>query len=112
MPCRLNSTEHEISGSEERPQPERAVGPDARLQAIVVRGVNGTVFDLSSAFRPDVANYGVAVPPSFGNGSLCLLPIQGKNMVELTWCVKSMSRLYECPVHGEKVWCGRIYASE
>ncbi|CAL8464733.1 g4268 [Coccomyxa elongata] len=80
---RVNSTEHEIFGSEARPQPEWPVGQDARLRAIVVRGVNGTVFDLSSAFRPDVANYGVAVPPSFGNGSLCLLPIQDAASVDV-----------------------------
>lgn len=62
----------------EQRQPEYGVGQDARLRAIVVRSANGTVFDLSSTFRPNVAEYGVAVPPSFGNGSLCLLPIQGE----------------------------------
>lgn len=42
-----------------------------------MRGPNGTIFDLSSAFHPDVAEYGVAVPPTFRNGTLCLLPMQG-----------------------------------
>ena len=75
LACRQNSTEQGLATVEQR-QPEYGVGQDARLRAIVVRSANGTVFDLSSTFRPNVAEYGVAVPPSFG--TLCLLPIQGE----------------------------------
>ncbi|KAK9917087.1 hypothetical protein WJX75_000778 [Coccomyxa subellipsoidea] len=79
---RQNSTEQGLATVEQR-QPEYGVGQDARLRAIVVRSANGTVFDLSSTFRPNVAEYGVAVPPSFGNGSLCLLPIQESASVDV-----------------------------
>jgi hypothetical protein len=57
--------------------PGSAPGSAAALRGIVVCGSNSTAFDLSSAFRPDVAEYGAAVPPSFRNGTLCLLPMQG-----------------------------------
>ncbi len=62
---------------------DSAAVQDVRLRAIVVRSANGTVYDLSSAFRPDVAEYGVAVPQSFGNGSLCVVPIQGQRSLPL-----------------------------
>ena len=49
-----------------------------QLHGIIVHGPNGTVYDLSSAFNPDVDDYGTSVPPSFVNGSLCILPGNGK----------------------------------
>lgn len=58
---------------------------DAQLRGIVVRGMNGTAFELSSAFRSDTADYGVAVPQSFANGSLCLQPTHGKGY-SLLYC--------------------------
>jgi hypothetical protein len=50
---------------------------DGRLAAIVVKGPNQTVFDLSSQFQPDVAEYGVMVPQSFETATLCVMPLQG-----------------------------------
>ncbi len=53
-----------------------------QLHGIIVHGPNGTVYDLSSAFNPDVDDYGTSVPPSFVNGSLCILPGNGEAPAE------------------------------
>ena len=53
-------------------------GQRVQLHGIIVHGQNGTVYDLSSAFNPDVDEYGASVPPAFVNGSLCILPGNGK----------------------------------
>ena len=60
-----------------------------------MRGPNSTAFDLSSAFRPDVAEYGAAVPPSFHNGTLCLLPMRGAFPVHAS----AMDYLAHCCEH-------------
>ncbi len=38
-------------------------GQGVQLHGIIVHGPNGTVYDLSSAFNPDVDEYGTSVPP-------------------------------------------------
>ena len=62
--------------------PILATGPaspdDGRLAAIIVKGPNQTVFDLSSRFQPDVAEYGVMVPQTFEMASLCVKALQGE----------------------------------
>ncbi|KAK9803015.1 hypothetical protein WJX72_000035 [[Myrmecia] bisecta] len=71
------------------PRNATALGPappaaeDARLGAIIVRGHNGTMFDLSSQFQPDIAEYGMMVPETFNNATLCLRPIQDASLVEV-----------------------------
>eukprot|EP00884_Botryococcus_braunii_P021518 jgi/Botrbrau1/804/Bobra.0352s0001.1 len=50
---------------------------DARLSAILIKGANGSSFDISSSFNPDVAEYGTAVPPDTSSATLCLRPMQG-----------------------------------
>lgn len=57
---------------------KQRAGQGVQLHGIIVHGPNGTVYDLSSAFNPDVDDYGTSVPPSFVNGSLCILPGNGK----------------------------------
>ncbi len=69
--CRSHSTEP-TGVSKQR------AGQGVQLHGIIVHGPNGTVYDLSSAFNPDVDDYGTSVPPSFVNGSLCILPGNGK----------------------------------
>ena len=74
--CRPNSSAS-VSAipSAEAPAPQAM--DDARLSAIIVRGPKQTVFDLSSDFHPDVAEYGVMVPQSFVTATLCLRTLQG-----------------------------------
>ena len=73
-----------------------------QLHGIIVHGPNGTVYDLSSAFNPDVDDYGTSVPPSFVNGSLCILPGNGEapaediiSVLSLFWCAKCL--VWKCP---------------
>ena len=68
--CRSNSTQPTGLGK------QRGSGL-VELHGIVVHGQNGTVYDLSSAFKPEVDEYGASVPPAFANGSLCILPGNG-----------------------------------
>ena len=68
--CRANSTQPTGVGKQ---RGSRLV----ELHGIVVHGQNGTVYDLSSAFKPEVDEYGTSVPPAFANGSLCILPGDG-----------------------------------
>ncbi|KAK9837118.1 hypothetical protein WJX81_003998 [Elliptochloris bilobata] len=58
-------------------------GQDARLSTIAVQGDAGALFDLSSAFQPNVSEYGTAVPPSFADARLCLRPMQRDALVEV-----------------------------
>lgn len=60
-----------------------------QLHGIIVHGQNGTVYDLSSAFNPEVDEYGSSVPPAFASGSLCILPGDGEQGL---YCVM---QLYE-----------------
>ena len=83
--CRSNATQPTGLG---RQRGSRAV----ELHGIVVHGQNGTVYDLSSAFRPEVDEYGASVPPAFVNGSLCILPGNG---------------VTACPVTAENVFLSR-----
>jgi hypothetical protein len=53
-------------------------GQRVQLHGIIVHGQNGTIYDLSSAFNPDMDEYGASVPPAFVNGSLCILSGDGK----------------------------------
>ncbi len=53
-------------------------GQGVQLHGIIVHSQNGTVYDLSSAFNPEVDEYGTSVPPAFVNGSLCILPGNGE----------------------------------
>ena len=69
--CRSNSTEPTGLSKQRANQ-------GVELHGIIVHGPNGTVYDLSSAFNPDVDEYGTSVPPSFVNGSLCILPGNGE----------------------------------
>ena len=73
--CRSNATES-IGLSKQR------TGQAVQLHGIIVHGPNGTVYDLSSAFNPDVDEYGTSVPPTFVNGSLCILPDSGEASAE------------------------------
>ena len=49
---------------------------DSLLGWCGAQGDDGALFDLSSAFQPNVSEYGTAVPPSFANARLCLRPMQ------------------------------------
>lgn len=48
------------------------------MSAIVIKSGNGTIFDFSTSFDPNVAEYGTAVPPDTASAILCLLPMQGQ----------------------------------
>ena len=73
--CRSNTTET-MGLSKQR------ASQGIQLHGIIVHGPNGTVYDLSSAFNPDVDEYGTSVPPTFVNGSLCILPGTGEASAE------------------------------
>lgn len=47
------------------------------------QGEHGSLFDLSSAFQPNVSEYGTAVPPSFADARLCLRPMQRTDLPPL-----------------------------
>ena len=72
------------------------------LHGIVVHGQNGTVYDLSSAFKPEVDEYGASVPPAFVNGSLCILPGNGGATAEI-----ALPYLYVMPDR-QQPRCGHV----
>jgi hypothetical protein len=81
---RTNDTA-QLAASSAGQLPESA--QDAELRGIVVRANNGALYELSSTFRPDTADYGASVPQTFASGILCLDPEHG-------WLLYSRS----CPV--------------
>ena len=94
------------------------------LHGIMVHGQNGTVYDLSSAFKPEVDEYGASVPPAFVNGSLCILPgnggaapppLQGVSLPQILTQSSATANL-SCPFqHAIRLWflkscCSSVWA--
>lgn len=49
----------------------------SRLSALIVKGLNGTVYDLSTNFQADVSQYGVMVTEQSTNATLCVEAAHG-----------------------------------
>ena len=58
---------------------------NSRLSALIVKGLNGTVYDLSTDFQADVSQYGVMVTEQSTNATLCIEAAHGEWH---PWCVE------------------------
>ncbi len=67
--------------------PSPLSGARARAQ-----GGGGALFDLSTAFEPNVSEYGTAVPPGLAAARLCLRPMQSARRPLLRGCTAPDSR--------------------
>ena len=56
---------------------------DARLSTLVVAGRNGTIFDLSPSFQPNVAQYGAMVGADCKDATLCFETLEGQRHLKL-----------------------------
>ena len=64
------------------PAPTFQPFPNATLAALLVKGINGTTYDLSTDFSSVVSQYGVMVSEEAFNATLCIQTANG----ELNYC--------------------------
>ena len=57
--------------------PAKSLDDNARLSALIIKGRNGTVFDLSPIFQPDVSQYGAMIGANCQNVTLCFDTLVG-----------------------------------
>ena len=58
--------------------PAKSLDDNARLSGLIVKGHNGTVFDLSPNFHPDVSQYGAMVGADCQDATLCFDTLEGE----------------------------------
>ena len=63
--------------------PAKSLDDNARLSALIIKGRNGTVFDLSPIFQPDVSQYGAMVGAMCNNVTLCFDTLVGASAMTL-----------------------------
>lgn len=63
--------------------PAQTLDDRARLSALSIQGGNGTVFDLSPIFQPDVSQYGAMVGADCKDVTLCFDTIVGRSAMPL-----------------------------
>lgn len=64
--------------------PAKSLDDHARLSALIIKGRNGTVFDLSPIFQPDVSQYGAMVGANCKNVTLCFDTLVGASTVPVS----------------------------
>lgn len=57
--------------------PATSLDDHARLSALIIKGRNGTLFDLSPVFQPDVGQYGAMVGANSKDVMLCFDTLMG-----------------------------------
>lgn len=61
------------------PAPTFVPYPLSRLSALIIKGPNSTVYDLSTSFQADVSQYGMMVTQQAANATLCLQTAHGES---------------------------------
>ena len=58
--------------------PAKSLDDNARLSELIIKGRNGSVFDLSPNFQPDVSQYGAMVRADSKDATLCFHTLEGQ----------------------------------
>ena len=74
--------------------PAQSLDDHARLSALIIKGRNGTVFDLSPVFQPDVSQYGAMVGANCKDVTLCFDTLIGTSAMTVHYWI---DLFFPCP---------------
>lgn len=61
--------------------PAKSLDDNARLSELIIKGHNGSVFDLSPNFQPDVSQYGAMVGADSKDATLCFHTLESESLI-------------------------------